>query len=85
MKSVMGRVIDVYIPEQYKNGGLLDIMDRTYIGFKVMTESGLKNVVVESNEDNAKIMKKDVVVITEQEVSERKIINIELYDGEDYE
>ena len=41
MIKTIGKVIDISIPEQYKNGGLLDIMDRTNIHFKVMTDSGL--------------------------------------------
>jgi hypothetical protein len=85
MKEYIGRVVEVYLPEQYKNGNLLDVMDRTNIGFKVMTEDGLKDIVVDQNEDNAKIMKKDIVVITEQEVSGKVFTDIELYDGEDYE
>lgn len=34
MIKTIGRVIEVFIPEQYKNGNLLDVMDRTNIGFK---------------------------------------------------
>ena len=60
-------------------------MDRTNIGFKVMTEDGLRDIVVEANEDNAKIMKKDIVRIIEQEISGKTFVDIELYDGEDYE
>ena len=41
MKKIVGQVKDVYIPEQYKNGNLLDVMDRTNIGFRVMTEEGI--------------------------------------------
>lgn len=85
MSEYIGRVTEVYIPEQYKNGNLLDVMDRTNIGFKVMTEDGLRDIVVEANEDNAKIMKKDLVKIIEQEVSGKKFIDIELYEGDDYE
>ena len=32
-----------------KNSGLLDVMDRTNIGFKVMTKTGIKDIVLESN------------------------------------
>ena len=38
MKRIKGKVIEVYIPEEYKNGNLLDVMDRTNIGFRVLTE-----------------------------------------------
>ena len=44
MKRIKGKVIEVYIPEEYKNGNLLDVMDRTNIGFKVLTEEGIKEV-----------------------------------------
>ncbi len=50
MTKTMGKVIEVYIPEQYKNGRLLDIMDRTNVGFKVMTYDGIKDILVEANE-----------------------------------
>lgn len=85
MDKYIGRVVEVYNPEQYKNGNLLDVMDRTNIGFKVMTEDGLKNIEVEANEDNAKIMKKDLVEITKQTISGKEFIDINLYEGEDYE
>ena len=44
MKRIKGKVIEVYIPEEYKNGNLLDVMDRTNIGFRVLTEEGIKEV-----------------------------------------
>ena len=85
MNTYIGRVVEVYLPKQYKNGNLLDVMDRTNIGFKVMTENGLKDIVVEVDEDNAKIMKKDLVEITEQTISGKEFIDINLYEGDDYE
>ena len=85
MNKYIGRVVEVYIPDQYINGNLLDVMDRTNIGFKVMTEKGLKDIVVTANEDNAKIMKKDLVEITKQTISGKEFIDIKLYEGDDYE
>ena len=85
MNKYIGRVVEVYIPDQYINGNLLDVMDRTNIGFKVMTEKGLKDIVVTANEDNAKIMKKDLVEITKQTISGKEFIDISLYEGDDYE
>ncbi len=82
MTKTIGKVIEVYIPKQYKNGGLLDIMDRTNIGFKVMTNSGIKDIVVEANEFNAIIMKNDEVLIIEQDISGKHFIDIEVYDGD---
>ncbi len=85
MIKTLGTVIEVYIPEQYKNGNLLDIMDRTNIGFKIQTDEGIKNIELEQNEINSYIMKNDQVIITEQTISGQKFIDIELYDGEEDE
>jgi len=63
MIKTIGRVIEVFIPEQYKNGNLLDVMDRTNIGFKVVTNNSMRDIIVEQNELNAKIMKNDLVTI----------------------
>jgi len=29
MNKTIGKVVDIYIPEQYKNNNLLDVMDKT--------------------------------------------------------
>ena len=85
MNKIKGKVIEVYISEQYKEGNLLDIMDRTNINFKVMTDSGIKEIEVEQNDENADIMKNDIVEISEQTISGNEFIDIRLYGGEDYE
>ena len=85
MNKYIGRVVEVYIPDQYINGNLLDVMDRTNIGFKVMTDKGLKDIVVEADEDSARIMKKDLVEIIEQTISGKEFVDINLYEGDDYE
>ena len=85
MKRFFGKVVEVFIPEQYRNGGLLDVMDRTLIGFRVETDEGIKEVVQEQDEFNAEIMKDDMVMITEQVVDGNYFIDIELVDGDDYE
>ena len=85
MNKTIGKVIDIYIPEQYKNNNLLDIMDRTNITFKIMTNNGLKEVTVEQNEENAIIMKNDLVEIIEQTISSKNFVDIRLYGGEDNE
>ena len=38
MEELYGIVKEVYIPEEYKNGQLLDIMDRNVIGFNCLIE-----------------------------------------------
>lgn len=82
MTKTIGKVVEVFIPEQYKNGHLLDVMDRTNIGFKVMTDNGIKEIVLEADEFNAKIMKNNLVVFTEQIISGQYFIDIELYEGD---
>lgn len=83
MTKEIGKVIDVFIPEQYKSGNLLDVMDRTNIGFKVMTANDIREIIVEGNEFNAKIMKNDLVTIIEQTISGKDFVDIELYEGEE--
>ena len=82
MKQTIGKVVEVFIPKQYKNSNLLDIMDRTSIGFKVETDNGIKEIVTEADEFNARIMKDDIVMITEQNISGKDFIDIELYEGD---
>lgn len=64
MNKYIGKVIEIYIPDEYKNGELLDIMDRNLLGFKVMTDNGIRDIVVKSNYDNAKITKGKLVEVT---------------------
>ena len=85
MTKTIGKVIEVFIPEQYRNGNLLDVMDRTNIGFKEKTNNGIKDIIVEQNELNAKIMKNDMVIIIEQTISGKSFVDIELLEGEDDE
>lgn len=85
MNKTLGKVIDIYIPKQYKNNNLLDVMDRTNITFKIMTNDDLKEITVEQNEENATIMKNDLVEIIEQTISGENFVDIRLYGGEDNE
>lgn len=82
MIKTIGKVIEVFVPEQYKNGNLLDVMDRTNIGFKVMTDNGIREFIVEDNEFNARIMKNNLVTIIEQTISGKNFVDVELYDGD---
>lgn len=82
---MIGKVIDIYIPNQYKNGNLLDIMDRTNITFKIMTENGIEELTVLQNEENASIMKNDLVEIIKQTISGKEFVDIRLYGGEEDE
>ena len=85
MIKTVGKVIEVFIPEEYKNGNLLDIMDRNNIGFKVITDNGIKEVTQKQDEFNTQIMKDDIVLITEQTISGKYFIDIELYEGDYYD
>ena len=80
MKQELGKVIEVFIPQEYKNNKLIDVMDIKNIGFKVMTDNGIKDIIQEQNEFNSNIMKNDTVLITEQTISNKKFIDIELYE-----
>lgn len=77
---MVGRVLEVFIPEQYQNGELLDIMDRTNIGFKVLCDGELEEIIVEQDEFNAKIMKDDLVKITKQTIDGKNFVDIELME-----
>lgn len=83
MNRITGKVIKVFIPNEYKNGNLLDVMDRTNIGFKVETSEGIKEIITEQNELNAKILKNDLVTILEQTISGKDFVDIELYEGDE--
>ena len=73
---MLGEVIEVYIPEEYKNASLIDIMDRTLIGFKIRTDKEVKNLVVKQDEDNSRILKGDTVILDNN--------TIKLLEDEDY-
>ena len=85
MNKITGKVIDISLPEQYRNGNLLDIMDRTNISFKILTGNDVKEITVEQNDENTDIKINDIVEIIEQTISGKKFIDIRLYGGDDYE
>lgn len=85
MIKTVGKVIDVFIPKQYKNGNLLDVMDRTNIGFKIVTSNNVKETILEMDEFNSKIMKNDLVIIIENYIDNKYFIDIEPYVGDVYE
>ena len=85
MIKKIGKVIDVFIPEEYNKERLIDVMDSTKIGFKIMLEDEIIEVIQKQDEFNCDIMIDDIVVITEQNISGKDFIDIELYDGGSYE
>lgn len=73
---MLGEVIEVYIPDEYKNASLIDVMDRTLIGFKIRTDKEIKNIVVKQDEGNSRILKGDTVILDNN--------TIKLLEDEDY-
>jgi hypothetical protein len=84
VKKTIGKVVEVWIPEQYQDEKLLDVMDRNQIAFRVITDQGEKEIVTDQNEWTSNIMKEDTVMITEQVISGQYYIDIELYE-DDYD
>ena len=82
MEKLYGIVKEVYIPLQYKNDNLIDVMDRNVIGFKVLIDDNIESFEFEQDEYNASIMKDDEVVITKQVVEGKEYIDIEVVDYE---
>ena len=85
MEKIIGKVVEVFIPEEYKDGILLDVMDGNNIGFKVDVDGKVQEYIYEQNELNSKIMKGDIVLLIKQNISGKEFVDIELYDGVDYE
>ena len=75
MERKVGRVIEVFIPEE-------DNLDDMNIGFKVLVDDDVIEIIEEQNEFNISILKDDLVMITKQVISNKEFIDIELYDGD---
>ena len=45
MKQELGKVIEVFIPQEYKDNKLIDVMDTKNTGFRVMTKDGIQKVI----------------------------------------
>lgn len=68
MKKLSGRVREVFIPDNFNEK----------IGFRVETQDGMKEVIEDQNEYNAKILREDKVILTEQVIDNHYFIDIEL-------
>ncbi len=73
MKKLSGRVVEVFIPDNMNQE----------VGFRVETNEGIKEIIEEQDEYNAKILREDNVIVTEQIIDGKYFIDIEL--GEKYE
>ena len=82
MNQRIGKVIEVFIPVEYKDGKLIDVMDSAKIGFKVQVDDEIIEIIEDQDENNSNILRDDLVLITEQEISGKYFIDIELYDGD---
>lgn len=83
---MIGIVKEVFIPEEYINNTLIDVMYSTKIGFKVMLDNDeqIITVIFKQNEFNSEILKNDIVRLI-QDNKTKEFVAIELYDGEYYE
>ena len=73
MKKLSGIVVEVFIPDNMNQE----------VGFIVETNEGIKEIIEEQDEYNAKILREDNVIVTEQIIDGKYFIDIEL--GEKYE
>ena len=77
---MLGKILDVYLPNEYKDNKLLDIMDRTKIGFKIKTKDEVLEIILDNNDNNSKIMKDDFVIIRKQIISNKEFIDLNITD-----
>ncbi len=68
MKKLSGRVVEVFIPDNMNQE----------VGFRVETNEGIKEIIEEQDEYNAKILREDNVIVTEQIINGKYFIDIEL-------
>ena len=68
MKKLSGRVVEVFIPDNMNQE----------VGFRVETNEGIKEIIEEQYEYNAKILREDNVIVTEQIIDGKYFIDIEL-------
>lgn len=80
MEKFTGKVIEVFIPKEK-----LDIMNSKNIGFKILINNEIIEIIQEQDINNSHIYKNDLVTITKQIISGKVFYDIEMYDGEDYE
>ena len=80
MEKFIGKLIEIFIPEDK-----IDIMNSKNIGFKILINNEIIEVIQEQNINNSHIYKNDLVTITKQVISDIVFYDIEMYDGDDYE
>lgn len=80
MKELKGKVIEVFIPKEDN----IDILKSTKIGFKVITNEGVKEIIEEQDNYNVNILREDMVILREQIIDNHNFIDIEKLE-EEYE
>lgn len=80
MEKFIGKVIEVYIPKDK-----FDIMNSKNIGFKILINNEIIEIIQEQDINNSHIYKNDLVIIIKQVISNKVFYDIEMYDGENYE
>ena len=58
-----GIVIEIFIPEEYHDGVILDAMHSKKIGFKVLSGNDIFEIIEIQNKENIKIYVDDIVKI----------------------
>ena len=62
---MIGKVKEVYIPNENNNGRIVSYLDSQKVGFKVVVDENEMDIVVNQNNDNAIIHVGDLVNIEE--------------------
>lgn len=62
---MIGKVKEVYIPNENNNGRIVSYLDSQKVGFKVIVDEKEMDIVVNQNNDNAVIHVGDLVNIEE--------------------
>ena len=72
-----GKVMKVFIPKQYSDNRLIDVMDRTKIGFKILINGKIKEFIFNADKNTGSIKKEDYVIIRRQTISNKEFVDIE--------
>ena len=62
---MIGKVKEIYIPNENNNGRIVSYLDSQKVGFKVVVDENEMDIVVNQNNDNAIIHVGDLVNIEE--------------------
>lgn len=62
---MIGKVKEIYIPNENNNGRIVSYLDSQKVGFKVIVDENEMDIVVNQNNDNAIIHVGDLVNIEE--------------------